>query len=264
MPFGLTNVLSTFQQLMENSLGEINLQWCIIYLDDIIIFCKTPKDHIMQLRGVINKLVWAGLKLKPRKYELFITWIAYFGHIVSKDGVETDLKMVAAIANWPQPTTVTDVQSFLSFTNHYRRFIHKYVQIARPLNLITAGNNANKKKQTVQWNEDCKISFQKLKEMWSSTLILAYANYNKPFKLHTNAYGLGLGAVLDQLDDNSVDRVIAYTRKTLSKSERNYPAHKLEFLVLKSAITDRFHEYLYKGKFEVYTDNNPLIYVLLS
>ena len=82
---------------------------------------------------------------------------------------------------------VTDVWNFLGFTNHYRRFIHKYAYIARPLNLVIAGINANKKKQIVQGNEDCEVSFQKLKQLCSSTPILAYTDYNKPFKLHTDA-----------------------------------------------------------------------------
>ena len=84
MPFRLTNAPSTFQWLMDNCLGEIHLQWCIIYLDNIIIFSKTPKDHIVQLRGLFDKLAQTGLKLRPRKCELFKTQIAYLCHIVSK------------------------------------------------------------------------------------------------------------------------------------------------------------------------------------
>ena len=176
--------------------------------------------------------------------ELFKTQITYLGHIVSKGGLGTDQKKVAAIANWHQPTMVTVVWSFLGFTNHYRRVIHKYALMARPLNLVTTGDHTNKKKQIVQWNEDCKVSFQKLKQLCSSTPILTYANYNKPFKLPTDTFWLGLGAVLYQSDDNSVDRVIAYASWALSKSERNYPTHKLELLALKWIVTDQFHEYL--------------------
>ena len=91
-----------------------------------------------------------------------------------------------AIVNWPRPTTVTDVHSFLGFTNHYRRFIHKYAYIARPLNMLISGDNANKKKQAIRWNEDCEESCQRLKQLCSSTPMLAYADYSKPFKLHTD------------------------------------------------------------------------------
>ena len=97
MPFRLTNAPATFQQLMENCLGDLNLNWCIIYLDDVIIFSKTPEEHIQRLRGVFQKLWEAGLKLKPSKCEFFRTRISYLGHIVSKDGIETDPKKVNAI-----------------------------------------------------------------------------------------------------------------------------------------------------------------------
>ena len=264
MPFGLTNAPTTFQRLMENCLGDLHLNWCIIYLDDIVIFSKTPKEHLKRLRGVFEKLAAAGLKLKPSKCEFFRTQIAYLGHIVSRDGIETDPKKISAIKEWPTPKTVTDVRSFLGFTNHYRRFIHKYAHIARPLNALTSGDNAAKKKQAIQWNADCKKAFQKLKQLCSSTPILAYADYSKPFKLHTDACGLGLGAVLYQKQDDGTDCVIAFASRALNKSEAKYPAHKLEFLALKWAITDRFHEYLYGGEFEVYTDNNPLTYVLTT
>ena len=92
MPFGLTNAPATFQQLMENCLGDLNLNWCIIYLDDVIIFSKTSKEHIQRLRGVFQKLWEAGLKLKPSNCEFFRTRISYLSHIVSKDGIETDHK----------------------------------------------------------------------------------------------------------------------------------------------------------------------------
>ena len=106
--------------------------------------------------------------------------------------------------------------------------------------------------------------FQKLKQLCSSTPILAYADYSKAFKLHTDVCNLALGAVLYQIDEDSLDRVITYASRTLNKSERNYPAYKLEFLAFKWAITDQVHEYLYGGHFDVYTDNNPLMYILTS
>ena len=264
MPFGLTNAPATFQRLMETCLGELHLTWCIIYLDDIIVFSKTPREQIERLRGVFEKLAAAGLKLKPSKCEFFKTRIAYLGHIVSKDGIETDPKKIAAIANWPIPVTVTDVRSFLGFTNHYRRFIHKYAHIARPLNLLVSGENSNKKKKAVEWNPECNEAFNKLRDLCSHAPILAYADYSKPFRLHTDASELGLGAVLYQTSDDGKERVIAYGSRTLSKSERNYCAYKLEFLALKWAVTERFHEYLYGASFDVYTDNNPLTYILTS
>ena len=123
MPFGLTNAPATFQRLMENCLGDLNLHWCIIYLDDIVIFSKDPVSHLERLEAVFRKLEEAGLKLKPSKCELFRRKLAYLGHVISAKGVATDESKIEAIKNWPTPITVTDVRSFLGFTGYYRRFI---------------------------------------------------------------------------------------------------------------------------------------------
>ena len=94
--------------------------------------------------------------------------------------------------------------------------------------------------------------------------ILEYADFTKPFKLHTDACGTGLGAVLYQTGHDSTEAVIAYASRSLSKAESHYPAHKLEFLALKWAVVKKFHEYLYGSTFNVYTDNNPFTYVLIT
>ena len=94
---------------METCLGEIHLKSFIIYLNDLIVFSKTTEEHIERLRGVLEKLAAAGLKLKPSKCEFFKLQITYLGHIVSKDSIETDPKITEAIKNWPVPKTVTEV-----------------------------------------------------------------------------------------------------------------------------------------------------------
>ena len=103
MPFGLTNTPTTFQCLMESCLKQLHLSWCIIYLDDIIVFSKTPEEHLQRLQGVFKKLAKAGLKLKPNKCEFFKSNIVYLGHIVSAKGNETDPKKIEAVKNWMTP-----------------------------------------------------------------------------------------------------------------------------------------------------------------
>ena len=126
MPFGLTNAPATFQRLMETCLGDLNLHWCIIYLDDIVIFSKDLASHLKRLEAVFRKLEEAGLKLKPSKCELLLGQLAYLGHVISAEGVATDESKIEAIKNWSTPTTVTDVRSFLGFMGYYHRFIPKY------------------------------------------------------------------------------------------------------------------------------------------
>ena len=94
--------------------------------------------------------------------------------------------------------------------------------------------------------------------------ILAYADYQRPFKVHTDASESGLGAVLYQDQENGTTRVVAYASRSLFKSERRYHSSKLEFLALKWSICERFHEYLYGGEFEVHMDNIPLTYMLTT
>ena len=117
-------------------------------------------------------------------------------NIVSKNGIETDPKKIDAIKKWPVPKTITKVQSFWGFMNYYHKFIPKYAHIARPINQLVSGENANKKKAPVEWTEECQSAFEHLKQLCSQTPILAYANYQKPFKLHTDASENGLGAIL--------------------------------------------------------------------
>ena len=119
MPFGLTNALATFQWLMQSCLGDLHLHYCIIYLDDVNDFSKTLEEHVFRLKAVFEKLKQAGLKLKPSKCELFRQELTYLGHVVSKDGIQTNPKKVEAIHKWPIPSNVTEVRSSLGFTNYY-------------------------------------------------------------------------------------------------------------------------------------------------
>ena len=145
MPFGLTYAPATFQWLMQSCLGNLHLHYCIIYLDDIIVFSITLEEHVFRLRAVFEKVKQMGLKLKPSKYELFIQELICLGHVVSKNGIQTNPKNVEAICKWPVPTNVTEVRSFLGFTNYYQRFIKKYEQVAKPLYKLILGENASRK-----------------------------------------------------------------------------------------------------------------------
>ena len=121
-----------------------------------------------------------------------------------------------------------------------------------------------RKIKDVEWLSKTPKSFKRLKELSSKLPVLVYADYKKPFKVYTDASEKGLGAVLAQRQEDGSEPAIAFASRTLSKAEKRYDAHKLEFLALKWAITDRFHEYLHGSEFDVFTDNNPLTYVLTT
>ena len=110
---------------------------------------------------------------------------------------------------------------------------------------------------------ECQTAFDQLKELCTTTPVLAYAHFTKPFKLHTDVNVLGLGAVLYQIHEG-LEKVVSYASRSLTQSETKYSVYKLEFLGLKWVITEQFHEYLYGNTFDVFTDNNPLTYVLMT
>jgi hypothetical protein len=261
MPFGLTNAPATFQRLMESCLGDLHHKFCLIYIDDIIIYSPTFEDHLQHLGEVFRRLQAAGLKVKPSKCAFFQESLDYLGHVVTAEGISTSPKKIEVLQQWPTPATVHDVRSFLGFAGYYRRFIHHFSQIAKPLYALLEGDMV--KYHPIEWTTDCDEAFRLLKDKCSSAPVLAYPDFQQPFILHTDASLTGLGAVLYQELDGK-KRVIAYASRSLSKSELNYPVHKLEFLALKWAVLTKFHEYLYGQSFDVYTDNNPLTYVLTS
>lgn len=139
MPQGITNAPSTFQRLMEKCMGDINLREVLVFLDDIIVFSKTLEEHETRLTNVLNRLRENGLKLSPEKCRFFQTSVRYLGHIVSRNGVETDPQKTEALKTWPRPQTLKDLRSFLGFTGYYRRFVEGYSKIVKPLTNLTAG-----------------------------------------------------------------------------------------------------------------------------
>ncbi|MCG8031861.1 MAG: hypothetical protein JAZ03_06765, partial [Candidatus Thiodiazotropha taylori] len=238
---------------------------------DIIIFSRTFEEHIERLEAVFKRLQEYNLKLKPSKCELFRSQVVYLGHVVSEDGIHTDPSKIEAVKNWPVPKTTKDVRKFLGFTGYYRRFIKGYAAIARPLNDLLIGHptgskakkKAANKGTPFRWDEEQQGAFDTIISHLTNPPVLAYADYSRPFELHTDASINGLGAVLYQEQDGK-KRVVAYASKSLKQSEKNYPAHKLEFLALKWAVVEKFHDYLYGSKFEAVTDNNPLTYIFTT
>lgn len=267
MPFGLSNAPATFQRLMHTCLGDQNLQSLLTYLDDVIIYSPDFDSHLAHLNSVLEKLAKHGLKLKMHKCHFLKKEVQYLGHRVSAEGISPDPEKVKCVEEWPTPKTVKELQSFLGLAGYYRRFIKDFAKIACPLNRLLTGispkNSKRSGQQLITWDDACTEAFQTLKNALTSAPILAFADFNLPFVLYTDASNRGLGAVLCQIQDGK-ERVIAFASRSLSATERNdknYSSFKLEFLALTWAITKKFAEYLYCAPFLVYTDNNPLVHL---
>ena len=269
MPFGLCNAPATFQRLMQSCLGELNLTYCLIYLDDVIVFSQTPQEHLQRMRVVFDRLREHGLKLKPSKCDIFKGEINYLAHHVSKEGVRPSQRNLTSIAECPPPDTFTKIRAFVGLVGHYRRFIKGFAQIAAPLYDMISGDDSAKKTEKVTLTPEALAAFERLKEACLQAPILSFPDFNKPFLLETDASGKGLGAVLSQKQEDGRYHPVAYASRVMNGTELKYHSNKKEFLALKWAITEQFHEYLSpygknQNEFVVRTDNNPLTYIFSS
>ena len=122
MPFGLCNALASFQQLMQNCMGELNFIYCLIYLDDLIMFLRTAEEHLHRLHVVFDCFREYNLKLKPSKCSLFQEEINYLAYQVLKKGVWPSDINVKAIPEYAPPQTYTEIRAFLGLVGHYRQF----------------------------------------------------------------------------------------------------------------------------------------------
>ena len=138
MSFGLCNAPATLQRLMEKCMGELLLKECLIFIDDILIFSPTFEEHMQRLESVFSRLAAHNLKLKPSKCEFCKSSVTYLGHIISVNGIEADPTKTEVIKNWPTPSNVQDVRSFLGFAGYYRRFVRDFSKIAKTSQLPLA------------------------------------------------------------------------------------------------------------------------------
>ena len=106
MPYGLCNAPATFQHLMQNCLGKLNLMYTLIYLNDMIVYSKTEEEHLVRLRTILEQFMEHGLKLKPSKCNFFHTEISYLGHKVSAAGMEPGTEGLKGIAEIMPPAHV--------------------------------------------------------------------------------------------------------------------------------------------------------------
>ena len=166
MLFGLCNALSKFQPLMERLFGVQHFRSQLLYLDDIDVFSSTVDEHISWLLLVLCCLQREGLKAKLEKCQYFKEEVQYLEHGFASTGVSIDPKKIAAVADWPIPSNVHELRSFLGFASYYRRFVEGFGKLASPLHWLVADLMATKKRQVFRialqgaWTEQCKQSFE--------------------------------------------------------------------------------------------------------
>ncbi|XP_048448087.1 uncharacterized protein LOC103926898 [Pyrus x bretschneideri] len=249
MPFGLTNAPAAFMDLMNRVFQPYLDRFVIVFIDDILVYSKSKAEHVRHLTLVLKRLREHQLYAKFSKCQFWLNQVAFLGHVISAQGVLVDPQKVAAVENWEQPRTVTEVRSFLGLAGYYRRFVKDFSVIALPLTRLT------RKDVKFEWDDRCEQSFQQLKRCLTQAPVLALPDDNGDFEVYSDASLNGLGCVLMQHG-----RVIAYASRQLKPHELNYPTHDLELAAIVFALK-LWRHYLYGEKCRIFTDHKSLQYL---
>ena len=231
MFFGLCNSPATFQTMMDSYFVEmINEGWIVIYMDDILIFAKTKEELRAFTKRVLRRLKEKDLFLKLEKCKFEQEKIDFLGMVISHNSIQMDPVKLAGISEWPAPTTVKQVRSFLGFCNFYRRFIGNFAEISKPL------VNLTRKTQPWEWTESQALAFQELKSKFATGPILQMPDPAKPFLLETDASKFAVGALLKQPDSTGLLRPCGYLSHALTPTEQNYQVYDRELLAIVTAL----------------------------
>jgi hypothetical protein len=225
LPFGLTNALGVFMSLMNGVFRECLDKFVQVFIDDILIYSWTIEEHDKHLRLVLQCLRENKLYGKLSKCSFYQSRIHYLRHVISGEGISVDPAKVEAIMEWPTPTNVTKVRSFMGLARYYRRFVEGFSKIANPITKL------QKKNKKFVWTEKCAEAFRRLKALLTTTPILKVPDIDADFLVCTDASKEGLGGVLMQ-----DGRVIAYISRKLRRHEENYATHDLELLAIVYAL----------------------------
>ena len=183
MPFGLTNAPAYFMNMMNKVFMDFLDKFVVVFIDDILIYSKSHKEHEEHLRLVLQRLREHKLYAKFSKCEFWLEQVAFLGHIVSKEGIAVDPEKVSAVTNWEPPKNVGELRSFLGLAGYYRRFIENFSKIAKALTELL------KKEKKFEWTDACEASFQELKKRLVSAPVLCLPDLDKyTVMLHARAW----------------------------------------------------------------------------
>eukprot|EP00253_Pinus_taeda_P034845 PITA_34845 len=246
LPFGLTNAPTTFMCLMNSVFHKYLDKFVLIFIDDILIYSRNIQEHEEHLRLVLQTLREHQLYAKYSKCDFYKEQIQYLGHIITKEGIAVDPEKIRTIMEWPIPKDVADIRSFMGLAGYYRRFAEGFSRVAYPITSL------QKKGRTFKWTAECQQSFEQLKHLLTTALVLSIAGPEKDYVVCTDASKEGVGGVLMQ-----EGKVIAYESRKLKEHEQKYSAYDLELTVVVHALK-MWRHYLLGKKFLLMTDHHSL------
>ena len=257
MPFGLRNSGQTFQRMMDSILA--GLDFCFVYLDDILIASQDHTQHKKDLEAVLSRLQEHGLVLNAEKCELGRTEVKYLGHLISATGIRPLEEKVAAINSFERPVTVRGLQTYLGMVNFYRRFLRGAALVLKPLTDSLQGAA----KGRLEWTTEMSQAFISSKKAMLNAVELAHPQEGAELALAVDASTTHVGAVLQQATSDGQTRPLAFFSTKLNAAQTKYSAFDRELLAGYLAV--RHFRWLIEGrKFCLITDHKPLVYALHS
>ncbi|SLM36779.1 reverse transcriptase domain protein [Lasallia pustulata] len=226
LPFGLTNGPANYQHYMNDVLWDHLNNFCSAYLDDILIYSKTLKEHTQHVRAVLQKLIDAGLQVDIEKCEFHVQETSFLGVLLSTDSLRMDPKKVQVVVDWSTPTNLKQVQAFIGFCNFYRRFIKGFSKIVGPMLKLT------QKGVIFQWTDTCQKSFELLKQRVVTAPVLRHFDQTQKAILETDSSDHVNAGVLSQYDDDKVLHPVAFYSKNMVPAECNYEIYDKELLAI--------------------------------
>ena len=254
LPFGLTNAPATFMHLMNSIFRPYLDDFIIVFLDDILIFSKTLAEHKIHVRKALDLLRRNKLYATAKKCAFFKEKLTFLGHVVSAEGISMEEDKVKSIRQWPAPTSVVGVRSFLGLAGYYRKFVKNFSKIASPMTKLLQKN------EPFQWKEPQQKAFEALKLAVSTAPTLILPDDSKPYVVTADASGFAVGATLSQ-DHGRGLQPIAFMSKKMLERELRYPTHEHELLAVVCALKEWRH-YLHGRKFTIITDHQSLRHLL--
>ena len=233
---------------------------CWIYMDDILIFSKTKKEHQQTLQKVLKRFSYHGLELNLKKCQFVTQEVEYLGFKFTSEGIKPQEKLLKPMLDIKTPRTLTEARGLVSLFSFYRRFIKNFSIVAHPLIQLTKGFTGKGRRIAVQTNEECEKALKALKEALVKDVCLKYPNFDEKFVLVTDASTKGLGAMLGQYDKEGNLRPIAFASKSLNKAQERYPAIDLECSGIIFGLKS-FRSLILGRRVQIMCDHKPLIYL---
>jgi RNase H-like domain found in reverse transcriptase/Reverse transcriptase (RNA-dependent DNA polymerase) len=255
MPMGMTNAPVQFQYFMNDLFQDMVDLFVIIYLNDILIFSDSLKEHHGHVCHVLQHLCKRNLHAKILKCTFHMDTIEYLRFIITPAGIHMDPAKFDAVLSWPTPHLVKDIQLFLGFMNFYHQFIMSYSDLTHPLIHLT------KKDETFSWSDKAQCSFENIKSSFVSAPILHHFNPKLCIILEMDASDYTIMTILSQIDKNNEIHPVTFCLQSMHNAKLNYDIHDKELLTVFDTFCT-WHAYLEGAThtISVITDHKNLEY----